>query len=196
MLMEHHHHHTQARPGWTPSLYPTATVTSSVSLPFNSLLSFAYSSVDSQHQSPQNQDNKWPSHPNEAGSRTLPPPPDEMVSSLFRPMLDGSVSLNHKIRDKSSSKSAIVIHAKRATDEKRRAKHREAQRRFVNRKKVRTDGPPSLFIRASGWVVDADRRLLDHESDQNDATKAIGGRAGKTTLSIAGSQRTRDVGTR
>ncbi|CAH0491812.1 unnamed protein product [Peronospora farinosa] len=48
--------------------------------------------------------------------------------------------------DKPLSESAIVIHVKRVTDEKRRAKHREAQRRFVNRKKIKMTQLKQLVV--------------------------------------------------
>ncbi|CAI5727999.1 unnamed protein product [Peronospora destructor] len=137
MLMEHHH--TQGRSSWMPSLYSAATATSSMSLPFDGPLSFVYSSDDARNQSPQNQDHNCHYRYNEAVYPTLPSslPHDNVASSFFRPMVEGSLSLNIKTSDKPSSESAIVIRTKQVPDEKRRAKHREAQRRFVSRKKIK-----------------------------------------------------------
>ncbi|CAI5707667.1 unnamed protein product [Peronospora farinosa] len=65
-------------------------------------------------------------------------------NDLLRPMVEGSS--NFKTSDKPLSESAIVIHVKRVTDEKRRAKHREAQRRFVNRKKIKMTQLKQLVV--------------------------------------------------
>ncbi|KAF4143437.1 hypothetical protein GN958_ATG07396 [Phytophthora infestans] len=63
-------------------------------------------------------------------------------------MIGGSLSPHYRTIDKTSPVSAVVTPSfviakpggpttpKRATDEERRAKHREAQRRFVKRKKI------------------------------------------------------------
>ncbi|CAI5715304.1 unnamed protein product [Peronospora effusa] len=144
MLMEHHH--TQGRSSWTSSLYSNATATSSIALPFDGLHLFAYSNNDAENQSPQNQDNNCHYRSNESvyHPTLLPPSHDDMTSSLLRPMVEGSSNL--KTSDKPLSKSAIVIRVKRVTDEKRRAKHREAQRRFVNRKKIKMTQLKQLVV--------------------------------------------------
>ncbi|KAF1775264.1 hypothetical protein GQ600_23972 [Phytophthora cactorum] len=114
-------------------------------------------------QYPQDQDNnyRYPyNEPPRLAFAPLPPPPrDDPLApsanrlrypspSLPRPMIGGSVSPHFRTIDKPSPVSAVVTPAyviakpgglttpKRATDEERRAKHREAQRRFVKRKKI------------------------------------------------------------
>ncbi|POM61323.1 hypothetical protein PHPALM_29677, partial [Phytophthora palmivora] len=122
----------------------------------------AYASENSPYQSqphPQDQDNyRYPF--SEAPRPTfapLPPPPRDdplapsrlrsLPPSLPRPTIGGSLSPHVRMDDKLSPVPAIVTPTftiksgglatpKRATDEERRAKHREAQRRFVKRKKI------------------------------------------------------------
>ncbi|KAG7380245.1 hypothetical protein PHYPSEUDO_007597 [Phytophthora pseudosyringae] len=157
MLMEHRH--TQGRPSWTPSLYSSAATTSA----YDALRPAAYSSESAQYQPPpqqyaQGQDgaNYRQGYPYSEAARPpfapLPPPPrDDPLGrlrypppSLPRPMIGGSLSPHVRM----GGKPAVVTTAftiakpggpatpKRATDEERRAKHREAQRRFVKRKKI------------------------------------------------------------
>ncbi|KAE8986704.1 hypothetical protein PR003_g23715 [Phytophthora rubi] len=116
-----------------------------------------------QQQYPQDQDSSYRYPYSEMPRPTfapLPPPPrDDPLApgatrlrypppSLPLPMIGGSLSPHIRMGDKLSSVPAVVTPAftiakpgglttpKRATDEERRAKHREAQRRFVKRKKI------------------------------------------------------------
>lgn len=117
-----------------------------------------------QQQFPQDQDSSSYRYPYSEAPRPtfapLPPAPrDDPLApgatrlrypppSLPRPMIGGSLSPHYRMGDKPSPVPAVVTPAftfakpgsattpKRATDEERRAKHREAQRRFVKRKKV------------------------------------------------------------
>jgi hypothetical protein len=162
MLMEHHH--TQGRPSWTPSLYssasaaaPSSSATASPSMAYEALRPPAYPSEASyQPQYPQQDQDASYRYPYSEAPRPpfapLPPPPrdDQLASrlrypppSLPRHMIGGSPHI--RMGDKPSpvvtpafslAKPAGPTTPKRATDEERRAKHREAQRRFVKRKKV------------------------------------------------------------
>lgn len=164
MLMEHHH--SQGRPSWTSSLYPASTMasgtvnTASSSITYDALRPPAYPTETAayQQQYPQEQENSYrysyePSRP--AAFAPLPPPPrdDALPPSrlpfpapgLPRPMIGGSLSPHLKtgIPMPGMATPAFTIPKpggpttpKRATDEERRAKHREAQRRFVKRKKI------------------------------------------------------------
>ncbi|KAG1696356.1 hypothetical protein DVH05_018487 [Phytophthora capsici] len=136
---------------------PSTTATASASLAYDALRPAAYSNDNAQYQPyPQDQDNIYRYQYSDAPRPTfapLPPPPrDDPLApsrlrypppSLPRPMIG---SLSPHIR-KQSPMAAVVTPAftitkpgpvtpKRATDEERRAKHREAQRRFVKRKKI------------------------------------------------------------
>ncbi|KAG3009361.1 hypothetical protein JG687_00010093 [Phytophthora cactorum] len=145
---------------------PSTSATASTSLIYDVLRPATYSSENSQYQPPQypqDQDNnyRYPyNEPPRLAFAPLPHPPrdDPLVPSanrlrypspsLPRPMIGGSVSPHFRTIDKPSPVSAVVTPAyviakpgglttpKRATDEERRAKHREAQRRFVKRKKI------------------------------------------------------------
>ncbi|KUF91405.1 hypothetical protein AM588_10006166 [Phytophthora nicotianae] len=119
-----------------------------------------YQSQQQHSQYSQDQDNTYRyayNEPPRPAFTPLPPPPrdDQLASrlrypppSLPRPMIGGSLSPHYRTLDKTSPMSAVVTPAfvvakpgglatpKRATDEERRAKHREAQRRFVKRKKI------------------------------------------------------------
>ncbi|KAK1932279.1 hypothetical protein P3T76_012273 [Phytophthora citrophthora] len=141
---------------------PSTTATASGSLAYDALRPAAYSSDSAQYQPQppysQDQDNSYRYPYSETPRQTfapLPPPPrDDPLApsrlrypppSLPRPMIG---SLSPHLR-KQSPMAVVVTPAftiakpgapatpKRATDEERRAKHREAQRRFVKRKKVR-----------------------------------------------------------
>ncbi|KAG3191481.1 hypothetical protein PC128_g10927 [Phytophthora cactorum] len=145
---------------------PSTSATASTSLIYDVLRPATYSSENSQYQPPQYpqyQDNnyRYPyNEPPRLAFAPLPHPPrDDPLApsanrlrypspSLPRPMIGGSVSPHFRTIDKPSPVSAVVTPAyviakpgglttpKRATDEERRAKHREAQRRFVKRKKI------------------------------------------------------------
>ncbi|KAG2776225.1 hypothetical protein PC129_g14965 [Phytophthora cactorum] len=145
---------------------PSTSATASTSLIYDVLRPATYSSENSQYQPPQypqDQDNnyRYPyNEPPRLAFAPLPHPPrDDPLApsanrlrypspSLPRPMIGGSVSPHFRTIDKPSPVSAVVTPAyviakpgglttpKRATDEERRAKHREAQRRFVKRKKI------------------------------------------------------------
>ncbi|KAG6957339.1 hypothetical protein JG688_00011019 [Phytophthora aleatoria] len=145
---------------------PSTSATASTSLIYDVLRPATYSSENSQYQPtqyPQDQDNnyRYPyNEPPRLAFAPLPPPPrDDPLApsanrlrypspSLPRPMIGGSVSPHFRTIDKPSPVSAVVTPAyviakpgglttpKRAKDEERRAKHREAQRRFVKRKKI------------------------------------------------------------
>ncbi|OWZ10854.1 hypothetical protein PHMEG_00016213 [Phytophthora megakarya] len=150
MLMEH-----QGRSTWTPSYSSSMSVSTTTSLDYDALRPAAYSTEHSLYQ-PQDSDNHYRYPFSEASRPTfapLPPPPRDdplapsrlryLPPSLPRPMIGGSLS-PHVRMDKLSPMSAPVFTIKtggpatpkRATDEERRAKHREAQRRFVKRKKI------------------------------------------------------------
>ncbi|KAL3661607.1 hypothetical protein V7S43_013366 [Phytophthora oleae] len=144
---------------------PSTTATASSALAYDALRPAAYSSENAQYQPqppyPQDQDSSYRYPYSEAPRPTfapLPPPPrDDPLApsrlrypppSLPRPMIGGSLSPHIRMGGKQSPMAAVVTPAftiakpggpttpKRATDEERRAKHREAQRRFVKRKKI------------------------------------------------------------
>ncbi|KAF1777948.1 hypothetical protein GQ600_14630 [Phytophthora cactorum] len=181
---------------------PSTSATASTSLIYDVLRPATYSSENSQYQPPQypqDQDNnyRYPyNEPPRLAFAPLPHPPrDDPLApsanrlrypspSLPRPMIGGSVSPHFRTIDKPSPVSAVVTPAyviakpgglttpKRATDEERRAKHREAQRRFVKRKKVRP-------LCGSCGLIGSDLTVYA-------AVEAVGGGAREATRSTAG----------
>ncbi|EEY56336.1 uncharacterized protein PITG_09849 [Phytophthora infestans T30-4] len=166
MLMEHRHIQGRPSWAslYSTTGAPSTTAAANTSLLYDVLRPAAYSNENSQYQPQQqppqyqlDQDNqyRYPSR-----QTFLPPPPrdDPLAPSvsrlrylppgLPRPMIGGSLSPHYRTIDKTSPVSAVVTPSfviakpggpttpKRATDEERRAKHREAQRRFVKRKKI------------------------------------------------------------
>ncbi|KAL4155475.1 hypothetical protein PRNP1_007585 [Phytophthora ramorum] len=124
-----------------------SSTTSSASLAYDALRPPAYS--DAQSHFIQDQDYRYA--PRSTFAPLPPPPRDDPLApgasrlrypppSLPRPMM--SLSSHIRLGDKlspsafSTAKLGGPTTPKRATDEERRAKHREAQRRFVKRKKI------------------------------------------------------------
>lgn len=121
-------------------------------------------------------------------------------------MIGGSSSPHVRLGDKPSPGSAVVTTfsiarpggpttPKRATDEERRAKHREAQRRFVKRKKVR----PGVLVEGNmlkGVSMLTKIHLVIDCSDRDVAAEAVGGGAREETRFTAGGGRAGGAGAR